>query len=117
MGPSCLETPRCARLLGMRSSRSRERDVLQSKGCGFFLFSSCSALLSAAKSGGPRDAASADFSFASRRLREARNAWVVAGRLFFSCYLQGNTGPRASPLHVADAAVDHYLTRCRRGRG
>jgi len=42
---------------------------------------------------------------------------VVAGRLFFSCYLQGNTGPRTSPSHVADAAVHHYLTRCRRGRG
>src|SRR5215472_15405482 len=34
---------------------------------------------------------------------------VAAGRLFFSCYLQGNTGPRASPSHVADAAVHHYL--------
>src|SRR5262245_50188543 len=45
MGPSCFETPRCARLLSMRGSRSRERNLVQSKGCGFFLFSSCSVLL------------------------------------------------------------------------
>jgi len=63
MGPSCLETPRCARLLGMRSSRSRERDVVQSQGCGFSLFSSCSVLLSTADRRDPSDAAGADFSF------------------------------------------------------
>ena len=60
--PSCFETPRHsasktrvnalkARLLSMREeraprsetrSRSREEEVLQSKGCSFFLFSSCS---------------------------------------------------------------------------
>ena len=80
MGPSCFETPRCARLLGMRSSRSRERDVLQSKGCGFFLFSSCSALLLAVKTDDQRDAGCANFPFSSRRLRETRNAglWPAA---------------------------------------
>src|SRR5215471_15071607 len=46
---------RLRRLLSMRGSRSRERDVGQSKGCGFSLFSSCSVLLSTAKSGDPRD--------------------------------------------------------------
>src|SRR5262249_44422035 len=49
-----------------------------------------------------------------RWLRGNTKRQVVAGRLFFSCYLQGNTGaagPRASPSHVADAAVHHYLTR------
>ena len=117
MGPSCLETPRCARLLGMRSSRSRERDVVQSQGCGFSLFSSCSALLLAVKSDDPRDAARADFPFASRRLRETRNAGLWPGRLFFSCYLQETAPRRGSPSHVAAAAMDHYLTRCRRGRG
>jgi hypothetical protein len=105
------------RLLSMRDSaarsethsRSREWRVLQSQGCGFSLFSSCSALLSRAKSGGPGAAAGAHFSFSSRSLREDQRRRVVAGRLFFSCYLQGNTGPRASPSHVADAAVHHYL--------
>jgi hypothetical protein len=61
-------------------SRSRERNLVQSDGCGFSLFSSCSALLSAAKSGEPRDTARAHFSFTSRRLDETRNArlWPAA---------------------------------------
>src|SRR5262249_16672452 len=56
--------------------------------------------------GGPKDAAAADFSFASRRLRRDARHRVVAGRLFFSCYLQGNTGSAG----VADPG-------CRRRRG
>ena len=102
------------------ASRSRERGVVQSQGRGFSLFWSCSVLLSAAKSDDPRETGRADFSFASRRLGEMRNAGLWPAALFFSCYLQGNTGaagPRGSPSHVADAAVHHYLTRCRRGRG
>jgi len=101
------------------ASRSREWRVLQSQGCGSSLFSSCSVLLSTAKSGGPRDAARADFPFAHRRLWAKARRRVVAGRLFFSCYLQGNTGPRgprASPSHVADAAVHHYLYAVSAGR-
>src|SRR5262249_38985832 len=65
------------------------------------------------------DAARADFPFAHRRLRAKARRRVVAGRLFFSCYLQGNTGPRgpwASPSHVADAAVHHYLYAVSAGR-
>src|SRR6516162_10023089 len=44
-------------------SRSRERNRVQSQGCGFSLFSSCSALLSTAKSSDPRETAGADFAF------------------------------------------------------
>ena len=117
MGPSCFETPRCARLLGMRSSRSRERDVLQSKGCGFFLFSSCSALLSRAKSGGPRNAARADFSFASRCLGEMRNAGLWLAACFSPVIYREKQEARGSPSQVAAGGADHYLTRCRRGRG
>src|SRR5262249_56088503 len=39
---------------------------------------------------------------------------VVAGRLFFPCYLQETAPRRRAGSHVAAAAMDHYLTRCRR---
>jgi len=74
-------------------SRSRERNRAQSQGCGFSLFSSCSALLSTAKSGDPRDAGRADFSFSSRRLRDTRSAGLWPAACFFFGYLQENTGP------------------------
>src|SRR5262249_54006758 len=54
-----------------------------------------------------------------RWLRGNTKRQVVPGRLFFSFYLQGNTGaagPRASPSHVADAAVHHYLYAVSAGR-
>jgi hypothetical protein len=60
-----------ARLLGMRDSaarsetrsRSREWEVVQSQGCGFSLFWSCSDLLSAAKRVDQRSAGGAYFRF------------------------------------------------------
>jgi hypothetical protein len=44
-------------------SRSRERGVVQSQGCGFSLFSSCSGLLSAARRADQRSAGGAHFCF------------------------------------------------------
>jgi hypothetical protein len=108
------------RLLSMGDITIARAECFAKQRCGFSLFFSCSVLLSTAKSGDPRDAARADFSFASRGLRAKARPQVVAGRLFFPCYLQENTektAPRGSPSHVADAAVHHYLTRCRRGHG
>src|SRR5262249_16523643 len=78
MGPSCFETPRCARLLSMRTITIARAEPRAKPGLWKF------AVLVVF---GP----------------------VIDGRLFFSCYLQGNSGPRASPSHVADAAVHHYL--------
>src|SRR5262249_39800966 len=46
--PSCFETAASPPPQHEGRSRSREWDVVQSKGCGFFLFSSCSGLLSTA---------------------------------------------------------------------
>src|SRR5262249_1392738 len=48
---------------GETRSRSRERDVVQSQSCGFFLFSSCSGLLSAARRADQRSAGGAHFRF------------------------------------------------------
>ena len=62
------------------------------QGCSRCLFSSCSVLLSRAKSGDPRDAARADFPFTSRRLRATARRQVVAGRLSFPRDFQENTG-------------------------
>ena len=66
-------------VLGMRDSaarretrsRSRERGVVQSQGCGFFLFSSCSVLLSAAKSDDPRETGGRDAEADGRGQRQA----------------------------------------------
>ena len=44
-------------------SRSRERKVVLSQGCGFFLFSSCSGLLSAVRRADQRSAGGAYFRF------------------------------------------------------
>ena len=44
-------------------SRSRERNRVQSQGCGFFLFSSCSGLLSAVRRADQRSAGGAHFRF------------------------------------------------------
>src|SRR5262249_42060446 len=82
-----------------------------SKGCSFFLFSSCSGLLSAARRADQRSAGGRAFPLLIRWLRGNAKRRVVAGRLFFPCYLQERTGPRGSPSHVAAAALDHYLTR------
>src|SRR5262249_61528376 len=71
----------------------------------FSLFSSCSVLLSTAKSGDPRDTAGANFPFSSRSLRGEARRRVVAGRLFFPCYLQEKTG-----------AAGVAFARCRRRR-
>jgi hypothetical protein len=91
------------------------------QGCSRCLFSSCSALLSTAKSGDPRDATRADFAFSFRRLRADARRRVVWPAACFSPVIygkiQGKTAPRGAPSHVAAAAADHYLTRCRRGRG
>ena len=77
--PSCFETaaspppqheghhgPRHETNSAVRSetrSRSRERKVVQSQGCGFFLFSSCSGLLSAVRRADQRSAGGAHFRF------------------------------------------------------
>src|SRR5262249_38967292 len=60
------------------SSRSREWNVLESQGCGFSLFSSCSPLLSAAKSDALYNNDDADFLFAARSLRAKARRQVVA---------------------------------------
>ena len=122
--PSCFETAASpppqhegVTVLGMRASRLREWDVLQSQGCGGSLFSSCSVLLSAAKSGLARDAARADFPFGSHSLRAKGTAPGCGRPPVFLLLFTGTTAPRGSPSHVAAAAADHYLTRYRRGRG
>src|SRR5262245_1595896 len=65
---------------GETRSRSRERDVVPSQSCGFFLFSSCSGLLSAARRADQRSAGGAHFRFLSGGLEETRNAglWPAA---------------------------------------
>ena len=122
-GPSCFETAAApppqhererARWTAARSktrSRSRERNRAQSQGCGFSLFSSCSVLLSRAKSGDPRDTDRADFSFVSCHLRDTRNAGLWPAACFSPVIYREKQAPRASPSQVADAAVHHYLTR------
>src|SRR5262249_6374817 len=102
---------RARKAFGDTRSRSRERNRAQSQSCGFSLFSSCSVLFSTAKSGDPRDAGRADFSFASRRLRDTRSAGLWPTACFFSVIYRKIQGRGGSPSHVADAAVHHYLTR------
>src|SRR5499427_10081141 len=46
-----------------------------------------------------------------RWLRGNTKRRVVAGRLFFPCYLQETAPRRGSPSHVAAGGADHYLTR------
>ena len=105
------------RLLSMRGSRSREDGVVQSQGCGFSLFSSCSVLLSTAKSGDQSDTAGADFSFSSRSLRGDARRLVWPAACFSPVIYRKKQGRGGSPSHVAAGGADHYLTRCRRGRG
>src|SRR5262245_13405042 len=48
---------------------------------------------------------------------ETRNAGLYPAACFSPVIYREIQEARRSPAHVADAAVHHYLTRCRRGRG
>jgi len=98
-------------------SRSRERSRAQRQGCGFSLFSSCSALLSAAKSGEPRDAARADFSYTSRRLRETRNARLRPAACFSPVIYREIQGRARRLRTLPMPQCITTSTRCRRGHG
>src|SRR5262249_25518722 len=103
------------RLLSMRDITIARAECFAKQGCGFSLFSSCSVLLSTAGRHDPSDAARADFSFSSRRLRETRNARLWHASCFSLVIYREIQEARGSPSQVAAAAADHYLTRCRRG--
>src|SRR5258708_20294671 len=81
------------RLLSMRDITIARAECFAKQGCSRCLFSSCSALLSTDKSGNPRDAARADFPFASQGLRATARRQVVAGRLFFPVIYREKQGP------------------------
>src|SRR6516164_8387543 len=91
---------------GETRSRSRERKVVQSQGCGFFLFFVLFRPVIGGQVGRPEHRRPRAFPLFIPPLTGNEKRWVVARRLFFSCYLQGKTGG-------AGAA----FAGCRRRRG
>src|SRR5262249_60368091 len=99
------------------ASRSRERGVLQSQGCGFSLFSSCSALLSRGQIGRPTRRRPRGFPVCVPPLT-GKGAAPGCGRPpAFLLLFTGKYRAAEPRSHVADAAAHHYLYAVSAGLG
>src|SRR5262249_15696220 len=96
-------------------SRSRERDVVQSQSCGFFLFSSCSVLLSTARRADQRSAGGAHFRFFSGGLEETRNAGLCPAACFSPVIYRKKTGPAGGRLRTLPQAARITTSRVSAG--
>src|SRR5262249_43217885 len=103
---------RLRRLLSMRGITIARAGRRAKPELWLSLFSSCSGLLSTARRGeATRKMPPARISLLHTPLTRHAKRRVVAGRLFFPCYLQETAPRRGSPSHVAAVGADHYLTR------